>query len=275
MGSVRSASGDLGSIEDRYEYDAFGKPYKGDLSGGMNLGYTGKPYDAATGLYNYGYRDYKPQVARFSTVDPIRDGNNWFAYVNNDPVNWRDLWGLCASDGKSKWKDNRDGTYTALPGATLWDLYGNNWLAMSGFTRDPTTLKEGETVGIPTTNPTPSLPSSQPSSTDTQIISDTSSNTSKNWFDKKEGEQLTNEETIKQISLGVVEITIGIVGGGVITFYTGSSSGIYLGAFLTLDGAVLIKYGLQNIKKNPLIFGIETLLLFPGIPSNALPWNKK
>jgi len=94
MGSVRSASGDLGSIEDRYEYDAFGKPYKGDLSGGMNLGYTGKPYDAATGLYNYGYRDYKPQVARFSTVDPIRDGNNWFAYVNNDPVNWRDLWGL-------------------------------------------------------------------------------------------------------------------------------------------------------------------------------------
>jgi len=34
MGSVRSASGDLGSIEDRYEYDAFGKPYKGDLSGG-------------------------------------------------------------------------------------------------------------------------------------------------------------------------------------------------------------------------------------------------
>jgi len=64
----------------------------------MNLGYTGKPYDAATGLYNYGYRDYKPQVARFTTVDPVRDGNNWFAYVNNDPVNWRDLWGLCASD---------------------------------------------------------------------------------------------------------------------------------------------------------------------------------
>jgi hypothetical protein len=33
-------------------------------------------------------------VARFTTVDPIRDGANWFAYVNNDPVNWVDLWGL-------------------------------------------------------------------------------------------------------------------------------------------------------------------------------------
>jgi uncharacterized protein RhaS with RHS repeats len=45
-------------------------------------------------MYNYGYRDYAPEVARFTTVDPIRDGANWFAYVNNDPVNYVDLWGL-------------------------------------------------------------------------------------------------------------------------------------------------------------------------------------
>ena len=94
LGSVRSATTDTGALEDRYEYDAFGQPYKGDLSGGMNLGYTGKPFNTSTGLYNYGYRDYKPQAARFTTVDPIRDGNNWFAYVNNDPVNYVDLWGL-------------------------------------------------------------------------------------------------------------------------------------------------------------------------------------
>lgn len=51
-------------------------------------------------MYNYGYRDYVPQTARFSTIDPIRDGSNWFAYCNNEPVNWVDEWGLCASDGK-------------------------------------------------------------------------------------------------------------------------------------------------------------------------------
>jgi RHS repeat-associated protein len=81
-------------VQSRYAYDAFGKLYTGDLESGMNLGYTGKPYDTATGLYNYGYRDYKPEAARFTTVDPVRDGNNWFAYVNNDPVNWVDPWGL-------------------------------------------------------------------------------------------------------------------------------------------------------------------------------------
>jgi RHS repeat-associated protein len=102
LGSVRSATVDIGLIEDRYEYDAFGTPYQGDFSSGMNLGYTGKPYDPATGLYNYGFRDYAPQVARFTTVDPIRDGNNWFAFVNNDPINWVDPWGLNASEPRSR-----------------------------------------------------------------------------------------------------------------------------------------------------------------------------
>jgi hypothetical protein len=54
-----TATNEYGVLEERYEYDAFGKPYRGDLSGGMSLGYTGKPYDGATGLYDcdYDYRD--------------------------------------------------------------------------------------------------------------------------------------------------------------------------------------------------------------------------
>ena len=117
MGSVRSSTSGAGILEDRYEYDAFGQPYKGDLSGGMNLGYTGKPYNSSTGLYDYGFRDYKPQAARFTTVDPIRDGNNWFAYVNNDPVNWIDPWGLSASDGKP----DAPKTTTPLPTTDIED----------------------------------------------------------------------------------------------------------------------------------------------------------
>ena len=37
---------------------------------------------------------YKPEAARFTTTDPIKDGSNWYVYVNNNPVNWKDLWGL-------------------------------------------------------------------------------------------------------------------------------------------------------------------------------------
>ena len=42
---------------------------------------------------------------RFSTIDPIRDGSNWFAYVNNDPVNYVDLWGL-----ELQWKKGEGAT---------------------------------------------------------------------------------------------------------------------------------------------------------------------
>jgi hypothetical protein len=35
LGSVRSASGETGQLEERYEYDAFGKPYRGDLAGAL------------------------------------------------------------------------------------------------------------------------------------------------------------------------------------------------------------------------------------------------
>ena len=94
LGSTRSVTDNHGVQESYYDYDIFGSPVAGDFTTGADYGYLGKPYDSITGLYNYGYRDYSPQSVRFTTVDPIRDGANWFAYVNNDPVNYVDLWGL-------------------------------------------------------------------------------------------------------------------------------------------------------------------------------------
>lgn len=41
------------------------------------------------------------------TEDPIKDGENWFAYVGNNPVNWVDPWGLSPVDGQ-KGIDNKN-----------------------------------------------------------------------------------------------------------------------------------------------------------------------
>ncbi len=94
IGSIRSATDAYGDIEARYEYDAFGTPMQDNFTTALNIGYTGKPWDAVTDMYDYGYRDYSPSTARFTTLDSIRDGTNWFVYVNNDPLNWVDPWGL-------------------------------------------------------------------------------------------------------------------------------------------------------------------------------------
>ena len=57
-------------------------------------GYSGKSYNLETCLNNYGFRDYSPTQARFITVDPIRDGTNWYTLAVNNPVCFVDLWGL-------------------------------------------------------------------------------------------------------------------------------------------------------------------------------------
>lgn len=54
--------------------------------------YTGKDYDAS-GLIYFNARYYDPTTGRFLTEDPSRQGVNWYAYVENNPVNWQDFTG--------------------------------------------------------------------------------------------------------------------------------------------------------------------------------------
>ena len=114
LGSVKFITGQGGQEVRRIEYDVFGGIYKGNSPYGLETGYTGKPYDAVAGLSDYGFSDYSPVHARFITEDPIRDGENWFAYVGNNPVNWVDPWGLAMQEaalesdhcGGGGWKNN-------------------------------------------------------------------------------------------------------------------------------------------------------------------------
>ena len=100
LGSVMLTTDSLRRVSNRYNYDAYGTNYTGSFSGKNKIGYNSKHYDTGTGWYNYGYRDYNPKLARFTTKDPIRDGSNWFAYCGGDPVNFVDLLGLEARDKK-------------------------------------------------------------------------------------------------------------------------------------------------------------------------------
>ena len=112
LGSVRVTSDVYGSINSSNTYDAFGSLVQGKLNGRFEYGYLGKSFDPTASLYNYGYRDYNPSASRFTTVDPIRDSTNWFAYCNSDPVNFVDLLGLFfyGSDGQHSITENKQTT---------------------------------------------------------------------------------------------------------------------------------------------------------------------
>ncbi|WP_416740709.1 RHS repeat domain-containing protein [Pseudomonas sp. NFX71] len=57
--------------------------------------YSGKEQDA-TGLYYYGFRYYVPGLQRWLNPDPagMQDGPNVFAFVNGNPVSYKDVQGL-------------------------------------------------------------------------------------------------------------------------------------------------------------------------------------
>lgn len=82
--------------EGPYTYDAYGKP---NLTTGTPFRYTGRKYDAETGLYYYRARYYSPTLGRFLQTDPVGydDDLNLYTYVANDPLNGADPLGLYES----------------------------------------------------------------------------------------------------------------------------------------------------------------------------------
>ena len=62
--------------------------------------FTGREWDAESGLYYYRARYYDPQLGRFISPDPLTrgGGGNRYAYVENNPIGWSDALGLFKDD---------------------------------------------------------------------------------------------------------------------------------------------------------------------------------
>lgn len=59
--------------------------------------YCGEYYDAETSLIYLRARYYNPSIGRFISVDPIKDGTNWYVYCSNNPIAFVDPSGLAPS----------------------------------------------------------------------------------------------------------------------------------------------------------------------------------
>jgi RHS repeat-associated protein len=86
-----------GVVAQRLAYDAFGNVLEDTSPGFQPFGFAGGLYDPSTGLVRFGARDYDASVGRWTSKDPVlfQGGqSNLYAYVGNDPINFRDSTGL-------------------------------------------------------------------------------------------------------------------------------------------------------------------------------------
>jgi RHS repeat-associated protein len=97
LGSVTSLTNSSGAAAETYTYDSFGKQTVSAGSLVNPFQYTGREFDAETGLYYYRARYYDSTTGRFLSEDPIgfTGGDvNTYRYVQNSPVNFTDPVGL-------------------------------------------------------------------------------------------------------------------------------------------------------------------------------------
>ena len=70
----------------RYDYDAFGNELNIDTTDTNPFRYCAEYFDTETGTIYLRARYYSPVTGRFTQLDPIKDGLNWYAYCVNNPV---------------------------------------------------------------------------------------------------------------------------------------------------------------------------------------------
>jgi RHS repeat-associated protein len=97
LGSPRYAVNvaNAGDVPFTASYTSFGEVTGTGLDW-MPFGFAGGIGDVDTKLVRFGARDYDAIVGRWTSKDPIlhTGGNNLYAYAMNNPVTFRDQWGL-------------------------------------------------------------------------------------------------------------------------------------------------------------------------------------
>lgn len=99
LGSVTAITDVGGATVWASEYQPFGETAGTEGTYDFDGMYAGHQPDNEVGLIYMWNRWQDPTTGRFLSEDPARDGNNWYAYVGNNPINSLDPTGLKEAPG--------------------------------------------------------------------------------------------------------------------------------------------------------------------------------
>jgi len=152
-GNSRGLLNSTQAATDGYNWDAFGTLMS--RNGGNPTGYawgegSGYQSDNDTGLKLLGHRYYDARIGRFISQDPAGDGDNWYAYAGNDPVDEVDPDGLTPTVNIEGWSPVGSPGYSGVnAGAQAFDDYTQSqgyWTrgAPTGAVNGQPTISAGE-----------------------------------------------------------------------------------------------------------------------------------
>ena len=124
LGTPQQLVSATGTVVWQAAYLPFGKAQIGVADVVNNVRFPGQYFDAETGLHYNWHRFYDPSTGRYINADPIglAGGINLYAYVENDPVNAVDPWGLitCVNNNNQLCKLTCQIHYEGDPDKEFW-----------------------------------------------------------------------------------------------------------------------------------------------------------
>lgn len=99
LGNVIGLMDGAGAVVATYQYDPWGNTINATGSIAQPFRFTGREYDAESGLYFYRARYYDPGVGRFVSRDPVGllGGQNIYLYAEANPISFTDPTGFKTS----------------------------------------------------------------------------------------------------------------------------------------------------------------------------------
>jgi len=125
-----------------WKWDFFASAFGGTQpspAAGLNLRYPGQYFDAETGLFHNGWRDYEPGTGRYPQSDPagLRGGVNTYAYVLNNPLRFTDPFGLWVKICSRQLSDKNS------PPTGRWHPFRHDYINVSGAFLGFTPVNDG------------------------------------------------------------------------------------------------------------------------------------
>ncbi|PXF55877.1 MAG: hypothetical protein C4B58_14500 [Deltaproteobacteria bacterium] len=119
--SLRIVADSSGNVVKRIDYDSFGNIIEDtNPSFEIPFGFAGGLHDRDTGLVRFGYRDYDPDIGRWTAKDPIGfagGDTDLYGYCLNNPINAVDplgLWRWYGNWGGPNWTGGQEGTWNTV-----------------------------------------------------------------------------------------------------------------------------------------------------------------